>query len=323
MFFQIFPKNSKLKFVFTLFGVVAPLGCFEAVKKDSLNLSDKEQEKVDEFKAEVELGRNMAGRLLQFYGVVENESVLTYINTIGRKVADSGDFPDRNYMFNILDTPAINAFACPGGYILITLGSIKNARSEAELAMVLGHEIAHVGKKHMMLTLKAMSDKEREEEAKKVDDKAKLSDDPLVITRKRPSQDTDSSAGLVLARYLSGSAGASFSVLQAAKAGMNVILEKGLDKELEFEADQEGVRYAIRAGYEPQGLMTFLTRLEETKKEKNKVDTSILEKTHPKISDRKSHIEALLAKLSAKDIVGAEGKDRFAEKVKNLKGSKK
>ncbi len=280
-------------------------------------LSDAEQQKLDEFKAEVELGRNMAGRLLQFYGTVSDENLVNYVNTVGKRVAQFGDYPDRNYMFQILDTSSVNAFACPGGYILITLGSLKLVKSEAELAMILGHEVAHVGKQHMFSTLKKMSEKEREEQAKKIDDKAGFSGDPSLIVRKRPSQEKGTASGAILARYLSGSSGAGFNLLQVAKAGMNVILEKGLDKRMEFEADTEGVKYAIRAGYSPDAMIHFLSRLEDNKKS-NQKNTLIIEKTHPKIADRKELISKLLLDMSAKDMIGAEGESRFKEKTKGL-----
>ena len=65
-------------------------------------------------------------------------------------------------MFDILNTEEINAFACPGGYILISKGALRHAENEAELAHVLAHEVAHVGKKHMYDTLKSMTPEEME-----------------------------------------------------------------------------------------------------------------------------------------------------------------
>ena len=278
------------------------------------NLSKKDQQKLLEYKAEVELGRSMAGRLLQYYGTNGDQALLGYVNQVGNYVASYGDFPERRYMFAILDTDAINAFACPGGYILVTLGTLKLVRNEAELGMILGHEVAHVGKKHMFNTLKSMGTKEVKDEA---DEMRKKSEKDVVVAakvRQRPRNDS-SLAGAVVARYLSGSAGAGFSLLQAAKAGMNVILEKGLAPELEYEADQEGVRYAIRSGYYPKAMLAFLNRLD---KRKRKLDLAVLGKTHPQISDRKSRIGKLLKELKAGSIVGAVGEDRFNKFAKNL-----
>ena len=108
----------------------------------------------------------MAGRLLQYYGHYDNEELIKYINEVGLYVSANSDFPDRRYMFDIINTEEINAFACPGGYILISKGALRHAENEAELAHVLAHEIAHVGKKHMFDRLKSMTPEEMEKTSK-------------------------------------------------------------------------------------------------------------------------------------------------------------
>lgn len=267
-------------------------------------LTQEEKIKIAEYKAEVALGRDMAGRLLQFYGTYGDEDLVGYINQLGAYVASHSDKPDRKYMFAILDTDSVNAFACPGGYILITLGTIRHAKNEAEMAMVLGHEIAHVAHQHMFNTLKNIN-KKKDSDKNKDDheDKQDLAKD----VRKRPEPTKDESTAL-LTRYLSQSSGVGLTILQAAKAGMNVLLEKGLDKQLEFEADAKGSEYGIQAGYAPKALISFLVRLEKKKKNLN---MKVLDKTHPKISERKEHIMTLLAAMNAKEIIGAYGTNRF------------
>ncbi len=272
-------------------------------------LSGAENKTIEEMRAEVEVGRNMAGRLLGYYGRIEDVRVIGYANQVANYVASYSDYPERRFMIAILKHESVNAFACPGGYILITMGALRNAKTEAELASILGHEVAHVGKKHMFDTLKKMKQKEMDDAAKGRADSGKS--DPTLGTRRRPVPE-QTGAGVVLARYLSGSAGAGLNVLQAAQAGMNLITEKGLDKEMEYEADNEGVKYAIRAGYDPRAMVQFLSRLEDkNKKVKN------LEKTHPPIEERKKAIAKLLKTLKANEIIGASGTERF-EKVKRI-----
>jgi len=287
----------------------APKKSQESAAAES-KLSAEDQKLLDEYRAELELGRNMAGRLLQFYGTLGDDRLTAYINQVGGYVGSYSDYPERRYMIEILDSDTVNAFACPGGYILLTKGALHLADTEAELGMILGHEVAHVGRKHMFNTLRRMTAKEMEDAAKEAEKNGGKGDQNLE-TRKRPEPE-ESEAGKVLAKYLAGSSGAGFSILQAAKAGMSVILEKGLDKELEFEADHEGVKYAIRSGYEPRAMLNFLERLKSRKKSLN---MKVLETTHPKIEDRQSKIQSLLAQMNAKEIVGASGKARY-EKYK-------
>lgn len=105
-----------------------------------------------------------------------------------------------------------------------------------------------------------------------------------------------------------GSSG--LSLLQAAKAGMTLILEKGLDHKLELEADREGTKYGVNAGYQPDALLQYLQRLESGK---SKVNMKVLGTTHPSIEQRIANIQTALAGLNAREIVGANGQARFVK----------
>lgn len=271
----------------------------------------QEQERIEAYQAEVNLGRSMAGRLLQFYGTYGEEQVVRYINTVGNYVASFSDFPERRYMFSVLDTEQVNAFACPGGYILITKGALRQAQNEAELAAILGHEIAHVGKKHMFNTLAQMDEKSREKEAKEVESKTKV--DEISEVRRRPEVTENSETAKKLIKYLGGSKSA-LSILKAAKAGMNLILEKGLAPQLEYEADDLGVRYAVNAGYAPKAMVNFFSRMEQKMRDEG-LDVTQLSKTHPSVLTRKTKVLAIISHPDFQGIVGAKGNDRFDETI--------
>jgi len=288
--------------------------------KTLANLSEEERKKIDEQKQEIDLGRNMAGRLLALYGVYDDIKLRDYVNQVGVYVAGYSDFPERRYMFQVLDSDSINAFACPGGYILVTLGALRNAKNEAELAAVLGHEVAHVGNQHMFNTLKKM-DKKTLADAEKG---KKTKGSEVLNTRRRPKPEKDTATAFA-ARYLS-SGSVALNILGAAKAGMNVILDKGLGAELEYEADMHGVRYAVRAGYDPQAMTDYLCRIEKKKhggtclKQKGKKGgkKTILDKTHPPVHKRVTKIQKVLKDMEADQIAGAKGAVRYKKFLKNM-----
>jgi predicted Zn-dependent protease len=289
-------------------GVLATSACTKAQQQAKpaeaeAGLTSAQSKEMDEYRAEVEIGRNMAGRLLAYYGVIDDPQVLGYLNQVGGYVASYSDYPERRYMFSILKHESVNAFACPGGYVLVTLGALRAAHNEAEIAMILGHEIAHVGKKHMFDTLKSMKEKELAEKAKGAE--ALGLNDPIYKARSRPVAE-ETGAGAMLARYLSGSTGAALNVLQAAQAGMTLITSEGIGPELENEADSEGVKYGIRAGYHPRALIGYLKRIRA-----NKTKLKNLGKTHPSPDARIANIKKLIDGMNADEIIGALGTARF------------
>ena len=306
------------------------MGCTTPKSSKSAKLKAKmssdQQKKIDEYQAEIEIGRNMGGRLLAFYGVHDDDVLLGYVNQVGNFVSGYSDDPERRYMFQILDSDGVNAFACPGGYILLTRGAVRHARNEAELAHVLGHEIAHVGKKHMFDALQGMSKDDMEKAAKEAD-AAALKFTRELKARRRPEV-KENESGAMLAKYLSGSA-AGLSILSAAKAGMSLILEKGLGAEKEFEADAFGTKFAVRAGYHPKALMNYLCRIEQkkkgksgrcrlAKKKKKTKNKSILDKTHPSVVQRVGHIKKTLVAMSGLNTPGARGAGRFTKFRKRI-----
>src|ERR1035437_3013046 len=99
---------------------------------------------------EIALGQEVASNLLgaRNVGLYHDKNMQRYVNRVGRWLASQTERPDLPWHFAVLNNNGINAFAAPGGYIFITSGLMGRMRSEAELAGVLGHEIAHVLRKH-------------------------------------------------------------------------------------------------------------------------------------------------------------------------------
>jgi predicted Zn-dependent protease len=98
---------------------------------------------------ELQMGREAHQQVVQQFGIYDEKPELNrLVETVGRRIAASSDRPDLPWTFSVLDSPMVNAMALPGGYIYITRGMLERINSEAELAGVLGHEIAHVTARH-------------------------------------------------------------------------------------------------------------------------------------------------------------------------------
>jgi predicted Zn-dependent protease len=97
---------------------------------------------------EVGTGRQADVEVRKQYKVYNSPSLQTYVDSVGQKIAHKSHRTHLQYHFTVLDSPEINAFALPGGYVYITRGILAYLNSEAELAAVLGHEIGHVTARH-------------------------------------------------------------------------------------------------------------------------------------------------------------------------------
>jgi predicted Zn-dependent protease len=195
---------------------------------------------------EIAVGREVAGRTLGAAPLVADAELQAYVNRVGRWIAMQSERPDLPWHFGVLDTSSVNAFAAPGGYVLITRGLYEMLNSEAQLAGVLGHEIGHVVQRHHVKVMQQSA---------------------LVSAGARAAQRGDRG---VLANNLIGT-GAE-------------VLARGLDKSAEFEADRIGVVLAARAGYNPYGLVEVLHLL--AARSADDASLALLFKTHPAPGER-------------------------------------
>ena len=197
---------------------------------------------------EMRIGKQIAGNLLGAVPLVRDDGLQHYVNLVGNWVAAQSGRTDIPWHFGVLASEDINAFAAPGGYVFITLGLYRQLTSEAELAGVLGHEIAHVTRKHHLKLLKKSS---------------LINAVGQAVGKKVKSND---------------------QIVQNVIGNGAEIMARGLDKEAEFEADREGAVFAARAGYDPWGLPAVLQDLAALPARDNR--TSLLFKTHPQPEER-------------------------------------
>jgi predicted Zn-dependent protease len=102
---------------------------------------------------EIEMGKETDAQIAQEYGYYSDPELTKYIASIGMALAPFTHRPHLDYHFAVLDTPVVNAFAAPGGYIYVTRGILALMNSESELAAVLGHELGHVAARHSVRQL--------------------------------------------------------------------------------------------------------------------------------------------------------------------------
>jgi predicted Zn-dependent protease len=197
---------------------------------------------------EIALGREIAGNLLGAAPLVKDAALQKYVNSVGRWVASQSERPDLPWRFGVIESEDINAFAAPGGYIMLTKGLYRKLTNEAQLAGVLGHEIGHVVKKHQLKVL-------------------------------QKQQLLNIGAGFLSDKYAKDNKLASKAIGTGAE-----ISARSLDKSAEYEADRLGLSYAARAGYEPYGLTEVLQTIGQTSK--NDGSVALLFKTHPHPDER-------------------------------------
>lgn len=197
---------------------------------------------------EIQLGREITGNLLGAAPLVKDEALQQYVNKVGRWVASQSERPALPWHFGVIDSNDINAFAAPGGYVVITKGLYRKLGSEADLAGVLAHEIGHVIKKHQ-----------------------------LKLIQKQQLLSFGASV-------LGESVGKDSNTVQKLIGSGAEICARSLDKDAEFEADRIGVVLAGRAGYDPYGLPAVLEEIGHTSKDEGSV--ALLFKTHPHPDDR-------------------------------------
>ncbi len=259
--------------------------------KKALDTGKKLQEANREYsnEEEVALGEGITSGFLGAAPLHRGESLQRYVNRVGRWLALHTERPDLPWTFGVLDTDTINAFAMPGGTVLVSHGLVKRLQSESELAGVLAHEIAHVVKRHQLAAIQS-------------------------------SAGTDAWAGVgkTLAAERIGRSGDVMGLkTQLASAGVDLVKNgfflKPLDRSMEYEADRLGVVIAARGGYDPYGLVAVLTMLSQLKADDS--GPSILFSTHPGPGDRISELEKFVPNVLERYASQPQVEQRFRQMV--------
>ena len=238
---------------------------------------------------EIELGRAVTAAVGRQYPLYRNVSLTHYVALVGNAVAAHSDRPDVRYVFCVLDTMEVNAFAAPGGFVFVTRGSLAIMRDEATLAGVLAHEVGHVALRHYAETIKKQK-------------------------RTEGMKDLTMLGAQVGLSRVGGGAGAGLAAASPVfYAGADLFVQgilKGHSREEEMEADRVGFKYALRAGYDPAGLKDFLAAMVSRGGAADTTKTFF--STHPALPERVSEQDKLLKEASRP---GVRNSDRFQREL--------
>jgi predicted Zn-dependent protease len=276
--------------------MVLLLCLFSACVREVSPVTGKRQAYAFSWDQEQQIGKQSDAEIVQQFGLYEDPAVQAYVQEVGRGVLAKSDLRDRDvpmeysktpFTFRVLNSPVVNAFALPGGYIYVTRGLLTHLENEAQLAVVLGHEVAHVAARHSARqALKAQA----------------------------------SQIGLVAAALL-GSAvlddpGAVQQALGLSSQAVQLLLTR-YSRDAEREADELGVRYAALRGYEAGEGADFFRSLARIS-EKQGVRLPSWQSTHPDPGEREATVQELAKQYGKPMDIRSVGRDEFLAKLEGM-----
>ncbi|MFI5372244.1 MAG: M48 family metalloprotease [Candidatus Eisenbacteria bacterium] len=210
---------------------------------------------------EARIGREGMGAVVAEYGVYDDTRLKAYVDSVGHRLAAVSHLPQLEWHFTLLDDPTVNAFAMPGGYIYITRGILAHLNSEAQLAGVMGHEIGHVTARH---------------------------------AARQMTQQQLAGLGLGLAQAFS----TTFRQYSpAAQQALGLLMLK-YSRDDETQADELGVEYATKAGWDPRVIPSTYEMLGRISDKSGQRLPGYLS-THPDPGDRQTRTTQLSAAAAA------------------------
>lgn len=210
---------------------------------------------------EIQMGQEYAQQINAQLPIVQDPELNRYINVLGDSIARLTSRKDLDWHFFIVDSKEVNAFAVPGGYVYVNRGLIERSDKMDEVAGVLGHEIGHVVRRH---------------------------------TVKQMEKEQGANVGITLACVLTGVCNSQVAGAAINIAGSAVFAR--FSRSDEAEADQEGFNNVVRAGINPEGMVSMFQKLlEERKSRPAGVEAWFL--THPLEEDRITAIQSRINQL--------------------------
>ncbi len=253
-------SNSSSSGTSTLQGLGGMMGSLGQKAGSILGTASKVAPKSEQEQAaeELALGPQIAGRVLGARPLWSDAEAQKRVNVIGRWVASQTTRPELPWTFGVIDTSEINAFAAPGGYVLVTRGLYELLSSDAELAAVLGHEISHAVER-----------------------------DHYNVIRKQEM--TTVGKDVVAGEIDVGTGVAENYARQYVEQHGATILVTSLDRQAEFRADKAAEIYLARSGMNPMALYAVLQKMMAVGSDS--ASLAALYKTHPPLDARLDRID--------------------------------
>ena len=215
---------------------------------------------------EIQMGQQYDGQVVATIGLYPDPALQSYVQALGTRLAATSERPKLPWTFRVVDDPAVNAFAVPGGFIYVTRGILAHMTNEAQLATVLSHEIGHVTARH---TAAQMS-------------KEQLAGLGLVV-------------GSIASQRIAQYAG-------AASQALSVLFLK-FSRDNENQADELGVRYSSRANFDSREMANVMRLRDKLSGESGGRLPEWLA-THPNPGNRLEHINSMVSKMQT-DFTGS------------------
>ncbi len=278
------PKTVVFLAALILFPIISSCAINPATGGANLVLMSENREK--------EIGLEEHEKVLASIPLFEDEDLLAYVRKIGNKAAKVSHRPDLEYTFNIIDSPEINAFALPGGYVYVNRGLLTFMNSEAELAAVLSHEIGHITARHAV-----------QQQA-----------------RGRIAQTAATVGGFVTA-VATGSSYVGSQISEVASIWAQTGLT-GFGREHELEADSLAAEYLVKAGYDPTAMIDVIAVLKNQEDFNRSVSNNSggyhgLFATHPRNDTRLQQAISQVGGISGNEITETDNSS-FRENLDGL-----
>ncbi len=207
---------------------------------------------------EIAMGQQSDPEIAGYFGIYEDKTLQQFISEKGQQMAAISHRKELKYQFKVVDSPVVNAFAVPGGYVYFTRGIMAHFNNEAEFAGVLGHEIGHITARH---------------------------------SAKQYSKSMIAQLGLVVGMVVSPEF-AQFA--DVAQQGVGLLFLK-FGRDAERESDKLGVEYSTTIGYDAQEMADFFATLDRIGKQSGGEEVPTFLSTHPDPMDRQDRVTKMAA----------------------------